>query len=43
MHGREIELNSFTQEYFVLCLVQIGPAVLDNKIFKIVNIFSLRC
>ena len=30
----------FTQEYFVLCFVEIGQAVL-KKILKIVNIFSV--
>ena len=31
----------FTQECFVPTLVEIGPAILENKILKFVNVFSL--
>ena len=36
------KMNSL-QGWFVLSLVEIGPVVLEKKIFKILNVFSLFC
>ena len=39
--NQQIKFPSLTHGCFVPCLVEICPMVLENKFFKVCNIFSL--